>query len=91
MAIKKTEQREIWNEVDKILWNDWDPIGVNDYGGSHDEYRGYVPSILKLLQDGADVYKIAMQLHHHAKVNMGLTSEIESHKKVAAQLRKLIS
>lgn len=57
-------------QVDKILWEEWDPIGVNDYGGPDDEYRGYVPSIVALLQRNEDELKIAELLHQHANVNM---------------------
>ena len=27
----------LFTKVDKILWKEWDPIGVNDYGGPDDE------------------------------------------------------
>ena len=27
------KKSELWLQVDKILWEDWDLIGVNDYGG----------------------------------------------------------
>ncbi len=25
-----SKQKELYKKVDEILWNDWDPIGVND-------------------------------------------------------------
>ena len=81
--------KELWKEVDRILWEDWDPIGVNDYGGPDDEYRGYVSSIIRLLEDGADESTIAKLLHEHANGHMGLLTEIEDHIAVAKQLKHL--
>lgn len=81
--------KELWKEVDRILWEEWDPIGVNDYGGPDDEYRSYVPSIVKLIQENADEIKIRKQLHQHANVNMGLSSSLDSHAETSERLNKL--
>ena len=27
-----TEQSELYKSIDEILWNDWDPIGANQFG-----------------------------------------------------------
>lgn len=54
---------KLMKEVDRILWEDWDPIGVNDIPAARDEYSSYVPSIARLLKDGAD----AAQIAHHLK------------------------
>lgn len=39
--------RETWKPtleaVRRILWEDWDPIGVNDHPGAIDEYDSYAP------------------------------------------------
>jgi len=83
-------KKELYIKVDKILWEEWDPIGVNDYGGLDDEYRGYVPSIIKLLEEKGDKSKIAKQLHQHANINMGLSSSITDHLEIAQKLKKLI-
>ena len=82
-------KKELWKKVDRIFWEEWDPIGVNDCGGAKDEYRGYVPSIIKLLEDGADEMKIAKLLHEHANINMGLSSNLSDHIGIAQKLKKL--
>lgn len=61
-------KNKYWIEVDRILWEDWDPIGVNDLGGPDDEYSRYVASVVKLIEEGADEFKIAKLLHQHANV-----------------------
>ncbi|GAA4842994.1 hypothetical protein [Algivirga pacifica] len=82
-------KKELYTKVDKILWDEWDPIGVNDYGGPDDEYRGYVPSIIKLLEENAYESKIANLLHQHANVNMGLSSKLADHLEIATKLKTL--
>ncbi len=58
-----TEQRtELLKRIDQILWNDWDPIGINDYGGPEDEYDDYSPEILELLIENAGTEEIAKKL-----------------------------
>ena len=82
-------KKERWTKVNKILWEEWDPMGVNDYGGPDDEYRGYVPSIIKLLEDNADESRIAKLLHQHANVNIGLSTGLTDHLEMAKKLKKL--
>ena len=45
-------------EVDRILWEDWDPIGVNDEAAARDEYSSYVPGVVRLVREGADEAQI---------------------------------
>jgi hypothetical protein len=80
---------ELYIKVDKILCEDWDPIVVNDYGGPDDEYRGYVPSVIKLIIEDADELKISKLLHQHANVNMGLSSSIADYSEIAKKLKRL--
>lgn len=82
------KRKKLWIEVDKILWEDWDPIGIKGRGPS-DEYRGYVPSIVNLLMDDHDVNKITEMLHHHKRVNMGMSSKLEDHSETAEKLIEL--
>lgn len=83
------KKSELWIKIDKILWEDWDPIGVKDYGGSVHEYRNYIPSIINLLAEEADESKISKLLHQHANMNMGLSTSINDHSEVAAKLKSL--
>ena len=41
-------QKKFYTLVDEILWDDWDPIGVNDIA-PRDEYQSYVPKVFSLL------------------------------------------
>ena len=33
----KTEHKKLYNQIDEILWKDWDPIGINDEEQIRDE------------------------------------------------------
>ncbi len=58
-------------EIDEILWNDWDPIGVNDYA-LRDEYQSYVHRILNLIMGGNSIDEISKELYHIESDIMGL-------------------
>lgn len=48
--MKANKTKRLFEAVDLILWEDWDPIGVNDIPAARNEYSSYVPSIVRLLQ-----------------------------------------
>jgi hypothetical protein len=53
-----TNEKLLYKRVARILWKDWDPIGVyNENDEWDDEYDGYVPSVLNLLIEGRDSHK----------------------------------
>jgi hypothetical protein len=55
-------QKEIYKSVDEILWNEWDPIGVNDIA-PRDEYQSYVPEIFSMLIHNKTKIEIADRLY----------------------------
>jgi hypothetical protein len=83
------KEKELYSRVARILWKDWDPIGVyNEEDEWDDEYNSYVPSILNLLLEGRDEYKISNHLTMLVVENMGLSSTTgnEHDKKIAKLL-----
>jgi len=79
----------LFEQIDQILWNDWDPIGVSDSSEATDEYRGYVPHLVKLKLEGADVIKIANHLHHVERVNIGLSGNKTRCEEIARKINDL--
>ena len=59
--------------IDEILWNDWDPIGVNSDVLFQGEYEFYTPSIFYLKSIGMDKETIAQKLYEIETTMMGLT------------------
>ena len=84
----KKADRDLYLAIDKILWEDWDPIGINDNENIRDEYQSYVPYLFSLKKQGADNHKIAQHLYQLETVNMGMTGDIDlvlDHCKMVAQ------
>lgn len=91
--MKKKAKRaiEIQESIRLILWNDWDPIRVNN-SFPDDEYNSYVGGIYRLLASGASEYQIVERLYQLETVSMGLSAlgdERERLKKVAQKLLEL--
>jgi len=82
-------RQQLWITVDRLLWEEWDPIGVNDYGGPDDEYRGYVPELIDLLIRDASTQEIADRLSDIATKQMDLFDNKEHHMTTANKLKAL--
>ena len=67
----------IYKMIDEILWNDWDPIGINDIA-PRDEYYMYIPSIFALKKTGASKEEIANQLYKIETERIGLVGSLEN-------------
>jgi hypothetical protein len=80
------EQIILYKKIDDILWNDWDPIGIKDYGGLRDEYQGYIPEIFDMIIKGQTPKDIAKKLNSIAKERMGLKGDWQQSKMVAKKL-----
>jgi hypothetical protein len=51
--MNKEQVRSLIAQVDSVLWEVWDPIGVNDVPEARDEYTSYAPAVARLLHSGA--------------------------------------
>jgi len=65
---------ELTEMVRISLWQDWDPIGINDCPEAHDEYDSYVNGICSLLQSGTDSHILGKHLAQIETKSMGLSS-----------------
>ncbi len=77
-----------YQQIDEILWTDWDPIGVN-VDGQRDEYQGYTPIITKLFKANSPTEIIAEKLYEFETQNMGMFGNYKNCKKVAEKIKKL--
>jgi hypothetical protein len=73
----KISDKPLFDKVNKILWLDWDPIGINNLDTCKDEYAGYVPQIFKLVKARADRDIIAEALIKIEHDQMGLSTNHE--------------
>jgi hypothetical protein len=80
------EQKALYKIIDEILWNEWDPIGVNDTEEARDEYQSYTPQVFSLKLNNSDKETIAQYLLKIEKERMGLPGSIENCRKVAEKI-----
>lgn len=82
------EQKNIYKNIDEILWTDWDPIGINDLA-PRDEYQSYTPEIFQLKIDGKDKETIAQKLNDIAINAMGLSGNLNHCRQIAHKIINL--
>jgi hypothetical protein len=83
-------QNKFYKIIDEILWNDWDPIGINEYKEeARDEYQSYLPKIFNLKIDNAGKELIAQHLLKIETEMMGLSGNIEKCRVVAEKIVEL--
>jgi len=86
--LKYEEPTTLYEAIDLILWNEWDPIGINDIA-PRDEYQGYTPTIFQLKTKGADKETIAKTLHEIETVTIGVVGSIEHCRQIADKIINL--
>lgn len=81
------EKKEIlyW-EIDRVLWEEWDPIGVNNSENIKDEYRTYVNTLHHKLLVGEDYKNVSEHLYKLETLSMGCEGNMER----CAQVAKLL-
>lgn len=60
--MEKYAARRVKQEIDRVLWEVWDPIGVNKFPDARDEYGRYVNGVFELLTSDASDAEIAKHL-----------------------------
>jgi hypothetical protein len=59
--------RALAERVGAVLWEVWDPIGVNAVPETRDEYESYAPELARMLGDGASDEALAAHLRELAE------------------------
>mgnify|MGYP000482277283 CR=1 FL=1 len=86
--LKFEEPTNLYETIDYILWNEWNPIGINDIA-PRDEYKSYTPAIFNLKNNGADKELITKTLFKIETETMGLLGNLEHCEKIADRIIKL--
>jgi hypothetical protein len=71
-------------EIDKILYSDWNPIGIKDL--PRDEYQSYTYQIFALKYKGSNIETIAQALYNIETTYMGLAGNMEFCRRVATKI-----
>ena len=85
---RKGKWKKLYQEIDEILWNDWDPIEINDIA-PRDEYQSYTPMIFTLKRKGANEVDIANELYKLETETIGVAGNYEHCLTVAKKIIKL--
>lgn len=83
------KHKELYNKIDEILWQDWDPIGINNDEQIRDEYYGYIPQIFSMKIQGVDKKKIADYLYEMETINIGTNGNKQNCEFVAEKIINL--
>jgi hypothetical protein len=62
----------LYERIDKLFWEVWDPIGVFGTPEARDEYYGYLPQVFALAVRGSPPREIARNLNEVERRRMGL-------------------
>lgn len=81
---KPNKQKELEEKLNKILRNDWNPIGGSDI--PNDEYVNYIPRIYEALSENCDVYYLTQMMVHITENVIGIKSNWYETLKVAEKL-----
>lgn len=68
----KLAAEQTLNAVRRILWETWDPIGVNHHPNISDEYDSYAPAIVEMLARGCTALELERHLTKLRTRSMGL-------------------
>ena len=71
--VEKYAARKVKLEISRILWEIWDPIGVNDIPAARDEYDSYVNDVFIMLIGESSDEELGKHLLGIATVTMGLS------------------
>lgn len=74
--------------IREVLFNEWDPIGVNDIAPTN-EYDAYIGGIYRLLESGTDSEILAAHLRKLELEQMGCPTNDVHRKKIAERLLRL--
>ncbi len=76
--------------IKRILWEDWDPIGINVIAIAKDEYDSYAPRIYQMISKGDDAKLVAEYLIYVDTELIGNEQNTISDTKVAKRLIKAL-
>lgn len=79
----------LMQEIQKILLNEWDPIGIQDIPEAQDEYDSYVSDIYKLIQSKRTESEVFDYLWGIETEHMGLSGDKKHTQTIAHKLFKL--
>ena len=77
---------ELLSAVRQALFEEWDPIGINNNADAEDEYDSYAPNLTKMLIENKSEGELFAELWYIETVTIGMRGNREATKYFAGQL-----
>jgi hypothetical protein len=86
------QQKSLYSEVQRALWTEWDPIGLNamDPSWSSDEYDGYAARVLRALNSAGGEHGLAEELQAIEREAMGIERPFADSLAAAGRIRAVL-
>ncbi|MEP6704950.1 MAG: hypothetical protein ABJB34_09105 [Acidobacteriota bacterium] len=90
LAGRRSRALEIQDSIRRVFFRDWDPLGINDYKSSDDEYDSYIAPVYRILVGSRSESDLIDTLKRIATDQMGIgAGSLEKLDLVAEKLFKL--
>ncbi len=80
---------QLIKKIRSLLWEQWDPIGVNQYPEAIDEYDSYAPILCEAVLNGTAESELFEMLWSIETGHMGLDGDESATRKFAKVLAEL--
>jgi hypothetical protein len=87
---RRSQSLEIHDSIRKVLYNDWDPLGINDHPSTQDEYDAYIAPVYRVLVGNRSAEELVKILTRIERDEIGVPAGgVEKLNLVAHKLLKL--
>jgi hypothetical protein len=90
-ATFSVEDASAYEALDRLLFREWDPIGVRSMDGPEDEYRGYLPEFWRLVTVGVPAESVADYLQRIECDRISIETSPEHRLDIARKAAALLS
>ena len=81
-------KNKFYSSIDKIVWEKWDPIGINNNLNIRNEYYGYIPIIFEKALNSNDEKELANVLFSIETDRIGLDGNYEKCLMISKEILK---
>ena len=85
------EDAGAYEALDRLLFRQWDPIGVYEFDGPDDEYRAYLPGFWELVRSGSPDAEVAGYLAEIERDRITIETTDEHRLDIARKAAALIA
>jgi hypothetical protein len=85
------EDAGAYEALDRLLFRQWDPIGVSYIDGPEDEYRAYLPRFWSMVTSGTPPLQIAEYLGEIERERITMETSAEHRHDIAVKAAALVA